>query len=96
MDEPLIPDIDPIQVDTNGVVELLKSLEVHKAAGPDEIPAQLLKEPVTFLPHHLLSFTKHQYISAHYLQIGKEHNIISYPSLKRAVVLLLITTDPYP
>ena len=40
MDEPLIPDIDPIQVDTNGV-ELLK---VHKAAGPDEIPAQLLKE----------------------------------------------------
>ena len=41
MDEPLIPDIDPIQVDTNGVVELLKSLEVHKVAGPDEIPAQL-------------------------------------------------------
>ena len=30
---------DPIQVVTNGVAELLKSLEVHKAAGPDEIPA---------------------------------------------------------
>jgi len=40
----LIPDIDLIQVDVNGVTELLKSLEVHKATGPDEIPAHLLKE----------------------------------------------------
>ena len=32
----LIPSIDPILVDTNGFVELLRSLEVHKAAGPDE------------------------------------------------------------
>ena len=42
--EPLIPDIDPIQIETNGVVELLQSLVAHKAAGPDEIPAHLLKE----------------------------------------------------
>jgi len=41
MDGPLIPDIDPIRVDVNGVTELLKSLEVHKA---DEIPAHPLKE----------------------------------------------------
>ena len=38
-DLPFISDIDPIRVDTNGVAELLKSLEVHKAAGRDEIPA---------------------------------------------------------
>ena len=44
MNEPLIPDIDPIQVEANGVVELLKSLEIHKVAGPDEIPAHILKE----------------------------------------------------
>ena len=54
MDEPLIPDIDPIQVDTNGVVELLKSLEVHKTAGPDEIPAQLLKETSDLLAPSLI------------------------------------------
>ena len=32
MSEPVIPDIDPIQIETNGVVELLQSLVAHKAA----------------------------------------------------------------
>ena len=44
INEPPTADIDPIQVDINGVVELLNALETHKAAGPDEIPAQFLKE----------------------------------------------------
>ena len=38
------PDINPIIVDTNGVSELLQSLDIHKACGPDGIPAHLLKE----------------------------------------------------
>ena len=38
-DLPFISDINPIQVDTNDVAELLKSLEVHKVARRDEIPA---------------------------------------------------------
>ena len=38
------PDINPIIVDTNGVSELLQSLDIHKACGPDGIPARLLKE----------------------------------------------------
>ena len=37
-------DINPIIVDTNGVSELLQSLDIHKAGGPDGIPAHLLKE----------------------------------------------------
>ena len=37
-------DINPIIVDTNGVSELLQSLDIHKACGPDGIPARLLKE----------------------------------------------------
>ena len=44
MDGPHFPDITPIQIDPNGVVELLKNLITHKAAGPDKIPAYLLKE----------------------------------------------------
>ena len=44
MNEPPTVDIDPIQIDINGVVELLNSLEAHKAAGPDEISAQFLKK----------------------------------------------------
>jgi len=39
MNEPLTLDIHPIQIDTNGVIELSKSLETHKAARPDKIPA---------------------------------------------------------
>ena len=38
------PDINPILVETNGVLELLRALDVHKACGPDGIPANLLKE----------------------------------------------------
>ena len=38
------PDINPILVEFNGVLELLKTLDVHKASGPDGIPAHLLKE----------------------------------------------------
>ena len=44
MSEPLTLDIHPIQIDTNGVIDILKSLETHKAVGPDKIPAYLLKE----------------------------------------------------
>ena len=38
------PDINPIIVEINGVLELLRALDIHKANGPDGIPAHLLKE----------------------------------------------------
>ena len=44
MEEQLIPDIEPLRIDINGVVELLKNLKPYKASGPDEIPVYLLKE----------------------------------------------------
>ena len=37
------PDISPIDITLEGVTTLLSNLEVHKASGPDEIPATLLK-----------------------------------------------------
>jgi len=33
MNEQLTPDIHPIQIDTNGVIELLKSLELTRPLG---------------------------------------------------------------
>ena len=36
--------MDPIHVSCPGVIKLLKNLKPHKAAGPDGIPARLLKE----------------------------------------------------
>ena len=38
------PDISAIQIDTQGVVNILHNLDPHKAPGPDGIPARFLKE----------------------------------------------------
>ena len=38
------PRIGRIEVTTNGVIKLLKKINPHKATGPDNIPACLLKE----------------------------------------------------
>ena len=38
------PNMPTIDVRTNGVHKLLKGLKPHKAAGPDGIPARVLKE----------------------------------------------------
>ena len=43
-EEIVFPDIDPLQITTNGVTILLKDLKPHKASGPDGIPSCLLKE----------------------------------------------------
>ena len=42
--EEMKPDINPIHVETNNVLDLLQSINVHKACGLDEIPTHLLKE----------------------------------------------------
>ena len=38
------PSMEDITVSCEGVVKLLKNLNPHKAAGPDEIPLMLFKE----------------------------------------------------
>ncbi|XP_038064967.1 uncharacterized protein LOC119735343 [Patiria miniata] len=38
------PTMDHIQINANGVIKLLKKINPHKATGPDNIPARLLKE----------------------------------------------------
>ena len=39
-----LPDISPIAINCDGVAQLLSTLDVHKATGPDHIPSHLLKE----------------------------------------------------
>jgi len=43
LEESSISDITPINVDMHGVKSLLDNLDPHKATGPDNIPAHLLK-----------------------------------------------------
>jgi len=38
------PEMPPIQIDINGIVQLLQNLKPSKAPGPDKIPTRLLKE----------------------------------------------------
>ncbi|MCG8033368.1 MAG: reverse transcriptase family protein, partial [Candidatus Thiodiazotropha taylori] len=38
------PSVPPIKVNIKGVLKLLKDIKPHKASGPDNIPARLLKE----------------------------------------------------
>ena len=39
-----LPNISPIQIHVKGVAHLLSSIQVHKASGPDNLPARFLKE----------------------------------------------------
>jgi len=43
LDHNTFPDISPLTIHNEGVVDLLSNLKEHKAKGPDEIPAALLK-----------------------------------------------------
>jgi len=40
---PLYPDMDSIEIEVNGVTNLLTNLDPHKATGPDKIPTRFLK-----------------------------------------------------
>ena len=49
LEESTIPDITPISIDSHEVKCLLDNLDIHKSAGPDNIPSHLLKELSTEL-----------------------------------------------
>ena len=44
MQGPPFPDISPIAINCDGVAQLLITLDVHKATGPDRVLSHLLKE----------------------------------------------------
>ena len=50
MDGPHFPDITPIQIDPNGVVELIKNVITHKAAGPTRFQLTYSKKQTWKLP----------------------------------------------
>jgi len=94
-DVPFIPDIVPIQVDANDVAEVLNSLEVHKAAGRDEIPVRFLKETRDLLA---LSVALIYQASLHQCSLPtnwKKHNIL-YQFSRREIVPHLVTIGPHP
>ena len=63
--------MDNIHITQNGVLKLLSNLNIHKAAGPDEIPTRLLKELAPYLAETFTTFFQAS-IKAQYHQIGKK------------------------
>jgi hypothetical protein len=61
-----------IHVTENGVLKLLSNLNIHKDAGPDEIPTGLLTELAPCLLKPSQHFSKHRSIKALYQLIGKK------------------------
>ena len=71
MDDPLLPDITPIQIDPNGVVELLKNLKTHKAIGPKKFQRTYPKKQTWKLPLYSLLYSKHHCSRVLYHLTGK-------------------------
>ena len=57
----IMPDID---IHVNGVAKLLRGLKAHKATGPDEVPARLLKEAADQLAPILTTVFRASYIQS--------------------------------
>ena len=53
----------PIQINEKGVLKLLESLKIHKAAGPDQIAARILKQLTSVISPMLTSIYKRSYVT---------------------------------
>ena len=89
--EEMKPDIIPILVETNGVLELLQSLNIHKACGPDEIPAHLLKEACKEIAPSLFFIFQASLQQCTVPLDWKRANIV--PLFKKVTDPLLVITD---
>ena len=86
------PDLARISVSEEGVQKLLGGLKIHFAAGPDEIPARLLKEYASELAP-ALTLIFHHSIKVHYQPLGSMPGL--YRSSRKGRELVHPTTGPY-
>ena len=80
--------MDNIHITQNGVLKLLSSLSIHKAAGPDEIHTKLFKELVPYLAETFTTYFQ-AYINQGTIQPdwkGDKSRVSNYRSVSRIVV----------
>ena len=70
------PDTSPITITTAGVLALLSNLKIHKASGPDKLPASLLKNLATSLAPALTMISKASLSQSSLLSEWKIANIV--------------------
>ena len=87
------PDMDNITVKENGVCKLLGNLNVHKAAGPDEIPTRRLNGQSHQLAPGFTTFFQASITQGQIPSDWKEANVV--PIFKKGEKSKLPTTDLY-
>ena len=94
LNEPPFPDIISLNIDTRGVLTLLQNLQAHKASGPDQIPARLLKEFSEELAP-LLTLLFQASIHQSLVPLNSKHAKISCQSLRKETDLFAQIIDLY-
>ena len=69
------PTMAEINITTGGVLKMLKQLQVHKAAGPDEISPRLLKDLADSIAPALTSIYRKSYVSSKVLEDWLRANV---------------------
>ena len=82
------PTIPSVQVNVNGIINLLRNLKPHKAPGPDGIPPRFLRDMATSIAPILTIIFQ---ASLNFLMFGKQLQL--HPYLRKAHVLIHLITD---
>ena len=88
------PNISNLFISEGGILKLLKGLAISKASGPDQIPNKILRELAIHLAPVLTSLFNDSLLSETLPSDWKTANVT--PVFKKATVVWLVITAPYP
>ena len=88
------PSIQSLESGLNGVTKQLKALNPNKASGPDEIPANVLKETANEIAHIIHHILQQSYTSGH-LPEGWKTTFVTAIYQKKATSPTQQTIDQY-
>jgi len=78
------PEAEPLKIDQNGIEKLLQNLNPSRAAGPDNLPSQVLKHCVSQVAPILIIIFRHS-IKTGVLPADWLSAIIAFPLVKNAI-----------
>ena len=86
--------MQPITIHVNGVAKLLRNLKAHKATGPDQVPAKLLKDAADQLAPMLRTIFQASYDQESMPDAWRHADLSLH--IRRATTPLQQTIGPYP
>ena len=88
------PSIQTLDIGVNGVRKQLEALKPHKATGPDEFPARVLKETASEISTIFQHIFQQSYTTANSHKLGPQ--LLSHQYTKKATKVILPTTGQFP